>query len=366
MSNVIRGQVKTTGSGGGGGATGTIGAAVPSTAAPIAVKDNSGNLAYPQVDASGKLIVAVTGAGSGGTSSVDNSGYTAGTTAGTPLMGAVDDTGTTAAVENDVAIARITPQRAVHVNLRRQDGTEVGTTSTPLSIKSEQQLDYDTGAGTASQSLVGIALPASGGPVAGGTATNPLRVDPTGTTTQPVSAASLPLPTGAAQDSTVAALVTQSDFDSKVGSLTETAPASDTASSGLNGRLQRIAQRLTTLIALLPSALVGGRLDVNLGAAPATVTNSPIVPTVVSNGNKNVTTAGTRVTLAASATIKSVTIKAKFTNTGIIYVGDTGVTSANGFQLYPGESISLDIADPSTVNLDAQVSGEGVTYIAVN
>src|SRR5581483_3574669 len=165
MSNVIRGQVKTTGSGGGGGATGTIGAAVPSTAAPIAVKDNSGNLAYPQVDASGKLIVAVTGAGSGGTSSVDNSGYTAGTTAGTPLMGAVDDTGTTAAVENDVAIARITPQRAVHVNLRRQDGTEVGTTSTPLSIKSEQQLDYDTGAGTASQSLVGIALPASGGPV---------------------------------------------------------------------------------------------------------------------------------------------------------------------------------------------------------
>ncbi len=32
------------------------------------------------------------------------------------------------------------------------------------------------------------------------------------------------------------------------GSLTETAPASDTASSGLNGRLQRIAQRLTTII----------------------------------------------------------------------------------------------------------------------
>lgn len=37
-----------------------------------------------------------------------------------------------------------------------------------------------------------------------------------------------------------------------VGSLTETAPASDTASSGLNGRLQRIAQRLTTVIAGIP------------------------------------------------------------------------------------------------------------------
>lgn len=35
----------------------------------------------------------------------------------------------------------------------------------------------------------------------------------------------------------------------KLGALTETAPASDTASSGLNGRLQRIAQNLTTLTA---------------------------------------------------------------------------------------------------------------------
>lgn len=39
-----------------------------------------------------------------------------------------------------------------------------------------QVLDYDTGAGTASQVIYGIALPASGGPVAGGTATNPLNV----------------------------------------------------------------------------------------------------------------------------------------------------------------------------------------------
>lgn len=39
------------------------------------------------------------------------------------------------------------------------------------------------------------------------------------------------------------------------GAVDETAPASDTASSGQNGRLQRIAQRLSSLIALLPSAL---------------------------------------------------------------------------------------------------------------
>lgn len=45
------------------------------------------------------------------------------------------------------------------------------------------------------------------------------------------------------------------DFLSYTGGLTETAPATDTASSGLNGRLQRIAQRLTTLIALVPTSL---------------------------------------------------------------------------------------------------------------
>lgn len=39
------------------------------------------------------------------------------------------------------------------------------------------------------------------------------------------------------------------------GALTETAPASDTASSGLNGRLQRIAQNITALIAALAAKI---------------------------------------------------------------------------------------------------------------
>lgn len=54
----------------------------------------------------------------------------------------------------------------------------------------------------------------------------------------------------AASGAAANALRTVSSTDDPIlGALTETAPASDTASSGLNGRLQRIAQRLTTLIA---------------------------------------------------------------------------------------------------------------------
>lgn len=45
------------------------------------------------------------------------------------------------------------------------------------------------------------------------------------------------------------------DVGALLGGLTETAPASDTASSGISGRLQRIAQRLTALIAQIPATL---------------------------------------------------------------------------------------------------------------
>lgn len=69
--------------------------------------------------------------------------------------------------------------------------------------------DFDTGAGIDNAPVQGIYLPSSGGGVIGGTATNPIRIDPTGTTSQPITAASLPLPAGAA----TAALQTQPGVD---------------------------------------------------------------------------------------------------------------------------------------------------------
>lgn len=50
---------------------------------------------------------------------------------GVPVMGQLDDTSTTAATEDNVAVARITAQRAIHVNLRDNSGTEKGTTTNP-------------------------------------------------------------------------------------------------------------------------------------------------------------------------------------------------------------------------------------------
>ena len=52
---------------------------------------------------------------------------------------------------------------------------------------SSNDADLDSDAGTDNHEVVTIGLPGSGGHVIGGTATNPLRVDTTGSTTQPVS-----------------------------------------------------------------------------------------------------------------------------------------------------------------------------------
>jgi hypothetical protein len=81
---------------------------------------------------------------------------------------------------------------------------------------------------------------------------------------QALAAASSPVVLTAAQLTTLtppAAITgfalesTQLTTNTQLGIVTETAPASDTASSGLNGRLQRVAQRLTTLLAVFPTTI---------------------------------------------------------------------------------------------------------------
>lgn len=55
-----------------------------------------------------------------------------------------------------------------------------------------------------------------------------VRVDPTGTTTQPISAASLPLPTGAATETTLATLLTTSAFQARINTLGQKTMANGT------------------------------------------------------------------------------------------------------------------------------------------
>lgn len=80
---------------------------------------------------------------------------------------------------------------------------------------------------------------------------------------------------------------------------------------------------------------------------------------------KLVTTAGTRVQLPTYA-CREVTIIAKKANTGVIYVGGIDVSSTvYGCPLDPKESVTLSVSNTNLVYIDASVSGEGVSYMAI-
>lgn len=83
-------------------------------------------LQYLTIDSSGALKVVITGgAGSGGTSSTDQAAWLAGSTAGTPMMGARDDAASSTLAEDTLGVVRMTTNRAIHVNLRDAAGNEV-------------------------------------------------------------------------------------------------------------------------------------------------------------------------------------------------------------------------------------------------
>lgn len=159
-------------------------------------------------------------------------------------------------------------------------------------------------------------------------------------TTQPVSASTLPLPSGASTAAKQPALGT-------AGS-----PSSDVIS--VQGESGMTPLKVDGSAATQPVSN-GGTFAVQA---------TPTIPASVFNGKTTVTTAGTRVALASSQAVRSVVVKALVANTGTIYVGSSAVTSSNGFALLAGDSVSLDIANLNTVNVDCSVNGDGVTYAA--
>jgi hypothetical protein len=168
---------------------------------------------------------------------------------------------------------------------------------------------------------------------------------------------------------TVVAPLTESDFDTKTGALTETAPATDTASSGLNGRLQRIAQRITSLIALLPTSL-----GANGGFKIEGVASGTVVPiSVASIPSHAVTNAGTFTVQASEADGANVTIgtkaDAKSTatdTTAITIMSVLKQISASVQAAAASLAGSLTIGTVTTVSTVTNLSQMGGQAIALN
>lgn len=82
-------------------------------------------------------------------------------------------------------------------------------------------------------------------------------------------------------------------------------------------------------------------------------------------GVVNVAAAGTRVQLPNQA-CREVMIIAKQGNTGSIFVGNNGVSAAEyGAELKAKDSITLPVRNLNLIYIDAAVSGEGVSFVAI-
>jgi len=178
------------------------------------------------------------------------------------------------------------------------------------------------------------------------------------------------------QASTDSKSVTLSNEDTAaIGSSSETAPANDTAQSGLNGRMQRIAQRLSSLIALLPSSLGPKAGSASLAVALSnedkayidgietalatlnTATASLLtaaqstapVPIELPGGGETVAASQTQVMGASGATgdyLSHVTIIPASTSPGAVQIKDGGGTA---FTVFAGGASSVSSLVPFVV-----------------
>jgi hypothetical protein len=73
---------------------------------------------------------------------------------------------------------------------------------------------------------------------------------------------------------------------------------------------------------------------------------------------------GTSTAIASATAIKTVVLKALSTNTASIFVGFTGTTVANGFELAAGDVISIDTSDLSLIFSISGTASQDLRYLA--
>jgi hypothetical protein len=94
-------------------------------------------------------------------------------------------------------------------------------------------------------------------------------------------------------------------------------------------------------------------VEVNNLSAPSAITQGTLV------------TSNVAAALAASAACKYVSVTNPSSNTDTVYVGGAGVTTANGYELLPGESVGIEIDDIAKVFVIAGSNTPTVRYMAL-
>lgn len=147
-----------------------------------------------------------------------------------------------------------------------------------------------------------------------------------------------------------------------IGTKNETAPASDTATAGQNGRLQRIAQRLTTLIDSITST--NTKLD-------TANTNITATNTKLNTANTNITATNTKLDTANTKLedIKnSVAAATVLTHNNIIVAKTAAETSADVNLIkdaYTVTAIGLAGAETAILQVKDAVTGQYFNYLTL-
>ena len=106
-------------------------------------------------------------------------------------------------------------------------------------------------------------------------------------------------------------------------------------------------------------------LDVNIaGGATIDIGDVEILGhSTIGHGNNDAVSDTTAEVLTTSTACKHIDIMAAIANTGIIYVGGSGVTAATGIALYAGDVYSVDIDNINDVYVLSSVDGEDVQWV---
>ncbi len=107
-----------------------------------------------------------------------------------------------------------------------------------------------------------------------------------------------------------------------------------------------------------------GTSDTRAGVSSLGLAVDPQPLTVIYNNTHTVPTV-TADAIATTQIVHSVTVKSLSTNTVAVYLGGIGVTITTGFELLPGESISLDISDLATIFCISGSATQVIRYIAL-
>lgn len=164
------------------------------------------------------------------------------------------------------------------------------------------------------------------------------------------------LTSGGFSSSGLATAANQTTTNTSIGATNETAASTDTATSGLNGRLQRIAQRLTSLI----SATTDGTQVVK--GIPAPCAASPLTKLYQTTASRRSMTVSLGATYTWAVvtnldTAKQVGIRLNASDTDP-YVIPSGASMPT---IYPAAGVANLYVDTSTT----PTSGGSTTYLSI-